>query len=137
MFEGYLIKLGDYTFPMKYIAEETYTALPKQRQELSAERDNLGVLHREVVKNMPSKIVFATISGLTNTEVKLIFEMIHARYINEAEKKLEVTYYLPETDSYSEKEYMYIPNMEFPIDYVDVEDKKVVYDPLTFTFIGY
>lgn len=134
-FEGYLIKLGNYTFPMKHIAEETYKATPKQRQELDAYRDNLGKLHREVVDNMPSVIEFTTVSGLTNTEVKNIFELIHSNYVNEAERKLMVTYYLPETDSYSEPEEMYMPNIQFPIDYIDGD--SVVYNTIALTFIGY
>ena len=137
MFEGYLIKLGEYTFPMRYIAEETYSAKPKQRQELDAYRDNLGVLHREVVENRPSLIKFRTVSGMTNYDVKMLFEMIHANYINEDERKLKVTYYIPEKDDYSDPEDMYIPNLEFPIDVIDKEKKEVVYNSIEFSFIGY
>lgn len=134
-FERYLIKLGNYTFPMRYIAEETYNATPKQRLELDAYRDNTGELHREVAENRPSTIEFATVSGLTNKEVAEIFKGIHENYMNEAERKLKVTHYIPELDGYSEPEYMYIPNMQFPIDSID--DDTVIYNPITFTFIGY
>lgn len=134
-FSGYLIKLGEYEFPMKHIAEETYSATPHQRLELDAYRDNFGKLHREVVDNRPSVIKFGTISGITNKEVKEIFAQIYANYEDEAERKLKVTYYIPEKDDYSEPEYMYIPNMQFPIDFIDGD--SVVYNSIEFSFIGY
>lgn len=134
-FSGYLLKLGEYKFPMKYIAENTYNAIPHQRLDLDAYRDNAGGLHREVAENRPSMMEFSTISGLTNREIKEIFDQIHAVYVNEAERKLPVIYYIPETDSYSEQEMMYIPNLKFPIDYT--EEDSVVYDAIDFTFIGY
>lgn len=134
-YKGYLVKVGEYKFPLKYIAEETYEVTPKQRQELDAYRDSTGTLHREVASNRPSVVRFKTISGLTNKEIKELFAQIHANYLNEDERKLMVTYYLPETDIYSEPEEMYIPNMKFPIEYV--ENDTVVYSSITFAFIGY
>lgn len=134
-YEGYLVKIGDFKFPMKYIAEESYEVTPKQRQELDAYRDSAGTLHREVAPNRPSVVTFETISGLSNKEVQELFSKIHERYMNEAERKVPVTYYLPETDSYSDQEEMYIPNMKFPIDCA--EGNKVVYNSIAFSFIGY
>lgn len=137
MFDGYLIKMGDYTFPMKYIAEETYNVIPHQRLDLDSERDNLGGLFREVADNRPTIIEFQTVSGLTNAEVKEIFELIHTEYSSEDERKLSVVYYDPETDEYSDSEEMYMPNLSFPIDTVDIEKKEVLYNPITIKLIGY
>lgn len=134
-FEGWLLKIGTYTFPMEHIAEETYKVVPQQRQELDAYRDNLGVLHREVAENRPSVVEFSTRDGLTNADVREIFRQIYANYENEAERKVKAVYYIPETDSYSEPEEMYIPNPGFPIDYIT--GNTVVYNSIPFSFIGY
>lgn len=134
-FAGYLVKIGGYTFPLKYIAEETYKVSPKQRMDLDTYRNNFGKLHREVAENMPSSIEFTVISGLTNRDVKKIFELIQSNFVNEAERKVEVTYYIPETDSYSEPEEMYMPNMQFQIDYID--GGTIVYNAIVLSFIGY
>ncbi len=134
-YDGYLVKIGEYVFPMQHIAEETYAVTPEQRLDLDGYRDNTGKLHREVAENRPGVVEFRTVDGLTNKEVREIFDQIHANYINEDERKVPVTYYLPETDSYSAQEEMYIPNMKFPIDYT--EGNTVVYNSITFKFIGY
>lgn len=135
MYNGFLIKIGEYVFPMKHIAEQTYRVKPHQRQDLSSERNANGRLLREVVNNRPSVIEFATVAGLTNTEVREIFRQIHDNYTNEAERMVLVTFYDPEMDEYAEVEEMYLPNPEFPIDYV--EGTTVVYNSISFEFIGY
>lgn len=137
MFDGYLIKIGDFTFPMKYIAEETYNVKPHQRLDLDSERDNLGELFREVSENRPSVIEFQTIAGMTNRDVRELFEHIRAEYISEDERKVSVIYYDPETDEYSEPEHMYMPNPNFPIDAIDVERKEVLYNSISISLIGY
>ena len=137
MFEGYLIKIGEYEFPMEYLAEETYNVSPHQRQELEAERDNLGELYRVVAENRPTSVEFSTISGLTNKEVRAIFERIHYNYVTEEERKVPVTYYDPETDEYCGPEMMYIPNPKFPIDHVNIKEKTVTYNSISLQLVGY
>lgn len=136
-FEGYLIKIGDYTFPMEHIAEKTYKATPHQRLDLDSDRDNLGELFREVAENRPTVIGFQTVSGLTNKEVKEIFGQIEARYLKEDEQKVSVTYYNPKKDEYSGPDNMYMPSPEFPIDVIDKDKKEVIYESIAIKFIGY
>jgi len=137
MYDGYLVKIGEYIFPMKYIAEETYNITPHQRLDLDSERDNLGELYREVADNRPSAIEFQTIAGLTNKEVKELFACIRAEFTNEDERKANVIYYDPETDEYTEAEKMYIPNPRFPIDEVDNVKKVVTYNAIGIQVVGY
>lgn len=134
-YAGYLLKIGKTEFPMQYILEETYRATPKQRLELDAYRDNLGELHREVAGNRPSRLEFNLIGGLTNSEVAQLMAIISGSYINEAERKVMVTYYMPATDTYSEPEAMYLPDIEYPIDYIT--GNIVYYNSITLRFIGY
>ena len=137
MYDGYLVKIGEYIFPMKYIAEETYNITPHQRLDLDSKRDNLGELYREVADNRPSAIEFQTIAGLTNKEVKELFACIRAEFTNEDERKANVIYYDPETDEYTEAEKMYIPNPSFPIDEVDNVKKVVTYNAIGIQVVGY
>ena len=135
MYSGFLIKLGDYKFPMEYIAVETYDIAPEQRQDENPERNGDGELDREVLENMPTSITFSTIGGMTNLEVAEIFRQIHSNYVNEKERKVLVTFYNPVTDDYPEPEYMYIPNPHFPIDYID--GSTVYYSEITIELVGY
>ena len=135
MYNGFLIKLGNYEFPMKYIAEQSYDVTPHQRQDDDPWRDANGELNREVLKNRPTSIVFNTIAGMTNKEVAAVFSQIHSNYVNEAERKLLVTFYDPENDNYPAPAYMYIPNPHFPIDYID--GNTVYYEEINIELVGY
>lgn len=137
MYNGFLVKIGNYNFPMKYIAAETYDIAPDQRQDEDPWRDGDGVLNREVLNNMPAAITFNTIAGMTNLEVSAVFGKIRENYTDEKERKALVTFYHPETDSYSDPAYMYIPNPHFPIDYIDEATDTVYYKEITIEFVGY
>jgi len=135
MYNGFLVKIGNYDFPMKYINAESYDIAPDQRQDEEPWRDGDGVLNREVLNNMPASITFTTIPGMTNTEVAAVFGQIRQNYIDEKERKVLVTFYNPETDSYPEAKYMYIPNPHFPIDYID--ENTVYYKEIIIELVGY
>lgn len=135
MYNKFLVKIGNYDFPMKYIAAETYDIAPDQRQDEDPWRDGDGVLNREVLNNMPESISFTTIQGMTNTEVAAVFTKIRENYIDEKERKALVTFYHPETDSYPEPAYMYIANPHFPIDYID--GNTIIYKGITIEITGY
>ena len=135
MYNDFLVKIGDYAFPMKYIAVSSYEIAPHQRQDEEPWRNGNGVLNREVLDNKPSAITFTTVAGMTNAEVAGVFAKIHANYVNEKERKVLVTFYDPETDSYPEPIYMYIPNPHFPIDYI--EDDIVYYNEISIELVGY
>lgn len=112
-FSGYLIKVGpsgsEVEIPLKYMRAETYTVTPNQRLEWSAERDVTGVLHRETVANMPPKIEFNT-PLMTNSDINALNTILSTAYSVAAERKLRVTYYDPESDSYKSHE-CYMPDM--------------------------
>ncbi len=135
MYNRFLVKIGNYDFPMKYIAAETYDIAPDQRQDEEPWRDGDGELNREVLSNMPAAITFSTIAGMTNSEVAAIFGKIRENYVNEKERKVLVTFYNPETDSYPNPVYMYIPNLHFPIDYID--ESTIYYKEITIELVGY
>lgn len=138
-FSGYLIKVGEagseVEIPLKYMRAETYTVTPNQRLEWSAERDTTGVLHRETVTNQPPKIEFNT-PLMTNSDINALNSILSAAYTVVAERKLTVTYYDPETDSYKTHE-CYMPDVHYEIRNVDAVNNVINYEELRYAFIGY
>ena len=138
-FSGYLIKVGpsgsEVEIPLKYMRAETYSVTPNQRLEWSAERDVTGVLHRETTPNMPPKIEFNT-PLMTNKDIKALNTILSAAYSVAAERKLRVTYYDPETDSYKTHD-CYMPDVKYEIRNVDTVNNVINYQELRYAFIGY
>ena len=138
-FTGYLIKVGasgyEVEIPLKYMRAETYTVTPNQRLEWSAERDVTGVLHRETTPNMPPKIEFST-PLMTNSDINALNAILSAAYSVAAERKLRVTYYDPESDSYKSHD-CYMPDVHYQIRNVDTANNVINYEELRYAFIGY
>lgn len=140
-FSGYLIKVaqaaGDthVLIPLKYMRAETYSVTPNQRMEWSAERDMNGYLHRVTVENKPPKIEFNT-PLMTNADINALNTIISAAYSNNSERKLNVEYYDPESDSYKTHD-CYMPDVEYVIRNVDTVNNVVNYEELRYCFIGY
>ena len=135
-YNGYLIKVGTYTIPMECIALESYKITPNLRQDLDPFRDNNGVLTRNVVTNMPSKIEIKT-PYLYARAMRALMAGIRSQYTNAAEKKASVTFYCPDTDDYKTED-MYCPDFDFEIYRVEPSDyNRTIYKPFTLKFIGY
>lgn len=136
-FSGYLIKVGSpaVEIPLKYMRAETYKVTPNQRLEWSAERDVTGVLHRETTPNMPPKIEFNT-PLMTNKDIKALNTILSNAYSNATERKLSVTYYDPESDTYKTHD-CYMPDVKYEIRNVDTAHNVINYEELRYAFIGY
>ena len=138
-FSGYLIKVGpsgsEVEIPLKYMRAETYSVTPNQRLEWSAERDVTGVLHRETTPNMPPKIEFNT-PLMTNSDIGALNTIISAAFEVAAERKLRVTYYDPESDSYKSHD-CYMPDVQYKIRNADTVNNIINYQELRYAFIGY
>ena len=137
-FSGYLIKVGTGTpveIPMKYMRAETYSVTPNQRLEWSAERDVTGILHRETTPNMPPKIEFNT-PLMTNKDIKALNTILQNAYSVAVERKLSVTYYDPESDTYKTHD-CYMPDVKYEIRNVDTAHNVINYEELRYAFIGY
>lgn len=135
-FAGYLVKIGNKEFPTKFIAESSYYATPRQRQDLDSYRDNTGVLHRDVVEHMPSKVEFKTMEGLTNEEITSIWNIFQSEWSSGTELKAEVEFYEPLTGTY-EAEPMYLKMPKVQIDYIDRETNAIYYKSVQFVLTGY
>lgn len=140
-FSGYLIKVAatasatHVEIPLKYMRAETYSVTPNQRMEWSAERDVNGFLHRVTVSNMPPKIEFET-PLMTNSEISALNSIISAAYSDATERKLNVEYYDPESDTYKKHD-CYLPDVKYEIRSVDATNNVINYEQLRYAFIGY
>ena len=138
-FSGYLIKVGpsgsEVEIPLRFMRAETYSVTPNQRMEWSAERDVTGVLHRETVANQPPKIEFNT-PLMTNSDISVLNGILNAAYSVAAERKIRVTYYDPESDSYKTHD-CYMPDVQYSIRNVDAVNNVINYEELRYAFIGY
>ena len=132
-YSGFLIKIGNYEFPRKYIQAQSYV-VGRYGQDLDSTRDADGNLNRNALDNFLPKVEFTTVPMLTNTEFASIMAKISENYVNATEKKALATIYIPETDSYM-TQYIYVPDIEPTMYYAD--DKVIKYNPIRFAFIGY
>ena len=136
-YAGYLLKIGNYTLPFKYIKAESYKVF-RSVTDLDSYRDANGELHRTALSHVVYKCEFETPAMLTNDDVASLMAHIRDNYINEAERKVVMTLYIPETDSYETQD-AYMPDPQFTIYMHDASQTVPVlkYNPIRFAFIGY
>lgn len=132
-YSGYLLRFGSVSLPNRYIAQGTYSITPNQRTELSAYRDNNNSLHRATSPNHKTKITFSTTILELNDKINLQ-SIIASGIINNTERKVQVTYWNDETNSYHTS-YFYIPDVTFTI--LDTLDSNIYYNPISYTLIEY
>lgn len=136
-FNGTLMMFGADVFPTKFIQAESYTITPQRRLDLDSGVNNAnGVLQRNVLDHTPTTISFSVRDGLWNDENAELWAFIQNHYINAAEQKVTVNYYSPKTDSYETGDF-YIPDIEFPIYFVDSANQRIQYRSYTIELIEY
>lgn len=132
MYSGFLLKIGNEIFNMKYIKEKTYKGYVSV-QDLDSYRDANGLLHRETLSHVPIKCEFETIP-LNNEQYEQIMDMIRRNYINELERKVTITAFILEYNGYvTQDAYMAEPQPQIQT----IKDNKIQYAPLRIAFIGY
>ncbi len=134
-FNGYLIKVGQVVFPLSFVYKESYSVTPNRRMDLDSFRNGYGVLERTVLDHSPSTIKFQTVP-MDNSKLEEMMSLLRENYVNEKEKKLYIEYYCPDTNSYKYGNF-YVPDIEFPIHLVDLENNKILYKSFTLEFIEY
>ena len=132
-FQGYLIKVGNYEVPQKYINAGSYNAF-LSAQDLDSYRDGNGVLHRNALEHTPAKVEFETASMLTGKEFAELMKSISDNYISSTERKASITAYLPEQDDYIIQD-MYMPDIIPTIN--SILNGEVRYNSIRIACIGY
>lgn len=131
-YEGYLLKIGTYIFPHKYIRADSYSPYVNM-QDLEPWTDANGYLHRNSVDLKVFKVEFETPAMLTDKEFTEIMSNISANYISIAGRTANVTVYVPEYDNYV-TQYAYLA--DFTPKIYGIFDDVIKYNPIRFAFIG-
>lgn len=154
-FLGYFIKATktNQEFPTQYIAYDTYSCTPNQREEIKAYRDeNTRELYRITASGMKTKITFSTRANLHKADKVAIlnfFTTAEGRETDAAtalkQRKVQLTYWNEEEDTYKTS-YFYRPNLTFKIKSMkptkrhDINGNTIydiIYEALDFELIEY
>lgn len=131
-YDGYLLKVGDYVFPNKYIKADSYSAYVNM-QDIDPWTDADGYVHRTAIELKALKVEFETVAGLTNATFSTIMSNIRKNYLSETDRSLNVTAYIPEYDSYvTQKAYLADFTSAIYGTYGDV----ITYNAVRLAFVG-
>ena len=125
-YKGYLLKVKDQIFPMKYIKSETYTSTDNQRSELN-------YLIRQTSPNFKTKIEFET-PPLLQSQYEEIRQLLNQGTINRTERKIKITYWNSEDLTYKNA-VVYMPDISYTIK--NQMRNELLYNPLKMEFIEY
>lgn len=122
--------------PMTYIYKESYVIAPNRRQDLDPYRDADGYLHRNTLAHTATTIQFQT-KPMYQHDMDALMSFIRRHYIVPLEKKVKLRYYSMDIDDYVDDGYFYIPDIEFTLNMVLPEERKILYNSTTLEFIEY
>ena len=129
---GFLLKIGDYIIPHKYIRFNSYSAYVNM-QDLDPYTDANGYLHREAVDLKVPKVEFETVPMLTNTDFADLMSNIKRNYTIEKARQCVITAYIPEYDNYvTQTGYL----ADFQPSIYTIKEDVVYYNSFRLAFIG-
>lgn len=131
-YQGYLIKVGNTVFPMKYIRAETYKCTPNQRIDQDSDSDATGMLHRNVLPHTRSKIEFETPQMLRGADVLAISTLLGLA--GSAKRDVTITYWDHESQDYKTGK-CYVPDISYQL--MRNTGSDLVYMPIRYAFIEY
>lgn len=131
-YKGYMLKIGEYIFPNKYIKPSSYSAYVNM-QDVEPWTDANGETHRNPVQLKAAKVEFETIPLLTNTQFVEILNNIRSNYYNTAGRMAVVEYYIPEYDDYvTQRSYL----ADFQPQIYGIFDNVIKYNSIRLAFVG-
>lgn len=131
-YSGFLIKIGDYNIPQKYIKAESYTPYINV-QDLDDYTDANGFLHINALDLAPLKVEFETPAMLTNKDFSELIGNIRQNYTIAKARIGVITAYIPEIDDYVTQT-GYLSN--FTPQIYGTYGGVIRYNPIRFAFIG-
>lgn len=137
MYNGFLIKLGDYIVPKRYMAAGSYhTSLGVI--DVNSARNANGTLVRNALKDRKNVAEFTTPLNMIEADKKDLCDNIAANYIVFEERKIVATLWVPEISDYMTQE-VYLQDPEFTInhDFTDEYEGELYYQPVKFAFTAY
>lgn len=126
-FDGWLIKVNGTIFPNNLISYSTYKSTPNQITDLDSYTDEDGLLHRNPLPHLSSKIEFET-KPMWLPQKKQIQKLIPTRIL------LNVDYWNDEENQYNSGEF-YVPDIIYPI--IWLQYGSILYDKIRIAFIEY
>ena len=132
-YAGYLIRVGNYTIPKKYIRAEKYDVV-LHGQDLDSYRDANGQLQRTALQHTVVDVTFSTPPMMHESTWRNLIDSIRAQYTNSIEKKCTASVYVPEIGDYKVQD-VYLPDIKTNIYYAD--DHDIIYNEIELQFIGY
>ena len=144
--KGYLVKVGDYTIPFRYIKADTYSCV-WSATDFDSYRDANGTLHRDsVAPNRVMKVEWET-PDMSDSEFETLMANIRAQYLTsdavdgedlfkgKKAKSCYVTAWMPEEHTFKTDTCYLTSDVNFSIRYAD--ENGIRYNPVRFAFIGY
>lgn len=98
-YSGWLLKIGNYEVPMKYMKAESYSPYVNM-QDVDPWTDANGYLHRNALELKALKVEFETPALLTNTQLAEFLGKIKAQFTDTKSRTCIITAYIPENDDY-------------------------------------
>ena len=133
-YSGFLLKIGDYTIPHKYIKADSYQAYVNM-QDIDPWTDSNGYVHREKTVELKAlKAEFETKPLLTNKEFdEDLIANIRKQFVKEVGKECYITAYIPELGKYV-TQYGYMA--DFTPQMYRVSGNTIWYDSTRLAFVG-
>jgi len=131
---GYLVKIGTYTVPFKFIKAESYSCVWSV-VDFDSYRDANGELHRDAVSDRRTMKVEWETPDMSDTEIAELLTNIKSQFISAVAKSCNVTAFMPEEQAYKSDTCYLTSDVNFSIRYADANGLR--YNPVRFAFIGY
>lgn len=139
-YSGYLAKVlgangqSDFTIPFSMIFTESYTA-SKNDQDIDSYVDANGNLQRNALEHWRAKVEWTIPPMKKSPEIENFFAALKARYINEVEKSLNMTVYMPEIGDYHTGKFYLKSSVEFPM--YRATQNYIQYKAIEVSFVEY
>lgn len=131
-YNGYLLKIGSYVVPSKFIKAESYSPYVNM-QDVDPWTDADGLVHRNAVELKALKVEFDTPPMITRTQLNELLNGIRNNYISAKERTVNVTAYIPEYDDYvTQKAYL----ADFTPVIYGIFDGVIKYNSIRFAIVG-
>ena len=127
MFQGYLLKINGEIFPTQYIQFGNYKATPNQIQDIDSYQDAKGLLHRNVLAHVRSKIEF-------NTKYLYLKDKMEVQRFFPNRAEVMVEYWNDDTNDYRTGKF-YVPDITY--EPYQVLTDTIRYMPIRIALIEY
>lgn len=128
-FEGWVIKNGSTVLNNDLLADKGYKSNPDQQTDEDSYTDGSGLLHRNILSHLRSKI------WLSTNELS-VEDKLHIQTVLPSRRVVTLTYWNDEREAYLSGVF-YVPDIDWVIQKIDKNTFARTYDPISVTLIEY